>query len=352
MATKSGSRWSARWWGALAAIVTVSAVAWWIAYRTLGPEQNPPSEASERITVEVTQGSVGRDIPITATVTQPFVQIATNAMGGVVTAVSDDVVDVGDTLYEVSGIAVKAFPGEVPFYRDLLVGLSGPDVAQLQNGLDSLGYYNGEIDGDFGPLTAAAVRAWQEDSGLEPTGNVEWSTIVAVPSLPQSVQISENIALGAIVNGGEVSVHAQDGNRVFTLEVSERMASQIPAEAEVVLSFEGHDWPAVISYTTVGENQQSVVVLEGGNGTDPCGSECGVLPTEESLSLSATVTLVPETAGPAVPVAAVTTDVDGSTHVTTEDGRNVAVTILATQDGIVIVDGLEIGDRVLMAESS
>jgi metacaspase-1 len=51
-------------------------------------------------------------------------------------------------------------------------GASGGDVEYLQTRLRDLGYYNGAIDGAFGPMTASAVRAFQNANGLEPDGIV------------------------------------------------------------------------------------------------------------------------------------------------------------------------------------
>ena len=48
----------------------------------------------------------------------------------------------------------------------LVRGASGPDVSQLQTQSQSLGYYNGEIGGNFGQKTEAAVRAFQQDNHL------------------------------------------------------------------------------------------------------------------------------------------------------------------------------------------
>ena len=52
-------------------------------------------------------------------------------------------------------------------------GDRGRDVVLLQRALrDQGGHYRGRIDGDFGPMTEAAVRSFQEDNGLEVDGVV------------------------------------------------------------------------------------------------------------------------------------------------------------------------------------
>ncbi|HEX3468307.1 MAG TPA: peptidoglycan-binding protein [Candidatus Elarobacter sp.] len=55
---------------------------------------------------------------------------------------------------------------------ELAQGASGPEVSRLQHGLTVVGTYAGAIDGDFGPQTAAAVRAYQTQRGIGVDGVV------------------------------------------------------------------------------------------------------------------------------------------------------------------------------------
>lgn len=50
----------------------------------------------------------------------------------------------------------------------------------LQQALTDLGYYDGAIDGVYGPETVAAVEALQEANGLPPTGTVDKATEAAL----------------------------------------------------------------------------------------------------------------------------------------------------------------------------
>ncbi|WP_445636318.1 Peptidoglycan binding-like domain-containing protein [Nostoc sp. DSM 114161] len=52
----------------------------------------------------------------------------------------------------------------------LRVGLRGSEVVRLQQQLKKLGYLKGDVDGDFGATTEAAVKAVQKRYGLEPDG--------------------------------------------------------------------------------------------------------------------------------------------------------------------------------------
>ncbi|MGN1250911.1 MAG: peptidoglycan-binding protein, partial [Candidatus Spyradocola sp.] len=61
--------------------------------------------------------------------------------------------------------ALTKTPDPVNPYADLVLkdGDSGDDVISLQMRLRDLGYYNYKITGDFGSVTAQAVRDFQED---------------------------------------------------------------------------------------------------------------------------------------------------------------------------------------------
>lgn len=50
-------------------------------------------------------------------------------------------------------------------------------VAELQRQLTARGYYQGHADGNYGRRTALALRAFQTDSGLPPTGQLDTTTL-------------------------------------------------------------------------------------------------------------------------------------------------------------------------------
>lgn len=62
----------------------------------------------------------------------------------------------------------------------LAQGASGEPVKELQRLLQSLGYYHGNIGGNFGPQTDAAVRAFQRDRGLAVDGWAGPQTMAAL----------------------------------------------------------------------------------------------------------------------------------------------------------------------------
>lgn len=62
--------------------------------------------------------------------------------------------------------------------RILKFGMRGEDVRNMQNMLNQLSYDCGEADGVFGTKTLAAVKAFQEASGLTVDGIAGYNTLI------------------------------------------------------------------------------------------------------------------------------------------------------------------------------
>lgn len=172
-----GRRRNVAWVAALVALVGVAGGAWWIGSSTQSPDQaaaraDPPEASWITAPVEfrvlsstiVTRGDVR---PATRTDVRVPVSVegdpvVTRDVTGV-----GDVVDSGDLVVEISGRPVFAMAGDVASFRSLLPGMSGDDVAALQQGLVGLGYRIDE-DGVFGPQTKAAVTEFYAAGGYTP----------------------------------------------------------------------------------------------------------------------------------------------------------------------------------------
>lgn len=78
-----------------------------------------------------------------------------------------DAIQAGSVLLEISGRPLFALSGSFPPYRTLGPGMSGPDVAQIQQALRQLGHGITET-GDYDEATSAAVTAMYAEAGYEP----------------------------------------------------------------------------------------------------------------------------------------------------------------------------------------
>lgn len=112
-------------------------------------------------------------------ITEAYVSIFQQSRGLLVDGIAGP-----DTLSALQGVTpapiAPAPPIEPPLATGLQPGSRGTEVAQLQSQLSTLGFYNAEITGYYGPLTEAAVREFQRSRGLPVTGVVGSATLVAL----------------------------------------------------------------------------------------------------------------------------------------------------------------------------
>lgn len=96
----------------------------------------------------------------------------------------------------------------------LKLGMKGEDIRSLQSLLTRLGYHLGEIDGDFGKRTRAAVMAFQADNDLEPDGKVGSLTRAALgQAVPREVAPKRAaMTLAGLASGGSRIAKASIGN--------------------------------------------------------------------------------------------------------------------------------------------
>ena len=176
----------------------------------------------------VLRGDVGYDDPVD-------LKVEVGDLGGpaVVTGQVKEVgatVDPATVVLEVAGRPVIALPGDLPTYRTLRSGVSGPDVQQLKAALRAVGLDGGDpADATYSSATAAGVRALYQKVGYEsPTGGEEVTGAVrsaqeAVTSAEAGVRSAqaELASAGRPGGGSGASVAALDGAvRVAELRLS------------------------------------------------------------------------------------------------------------------------------------
>ncbi len=339
-------------------VIVVAAVSagYWAGQVALEPPVDPLAVASAPLTYVVEVGSVGRSLSFTAVAEWDLDPVGQNSSAGVVTSINvivGEAVDSGRVLYTIDLRPVTLAEGRVPMFRSLALNAEGPDVAQLQELLASLGYLTGESDGLFGTSTRAAVRGWQKFMGVDQTGVVEAGDLIFVPTLPVRVTLAETVTVGARLAGGESVVLVVPDDPVFRVPLAVEQATLVPLSADVFVTYPDGVWKARIDRVieTV-EFGQLDLFLTGPDGSSVCGGGCADwVDLQNPSDFRAQIVVIPETSGPVVPVAAISTDAANQPSVTLTDGTRVPVTIIESANGIAVVEGVDAGAEILLPVS-
>jgi peptidoglycan hydrolase-like protein with peptidoglycan-binding domain len=124
-----------------------------------------------------------------------------NQAGGVYTQLPEagDKVGCGGVLYRVDNRPVALLCGTVPAYRALHVGVTGPDVRQLNRNLHQLDYDNDAhvridpADSAFTSKTEQALKVLQRKKGVGVTGELATGDAVFLPEAVRIAKVSGHL---------------------------------------------------------------------------------------------------------------------------------------------------------------
>lgn len=184
------------WIGAVVALTAATFAGWEIGRRVQSPQQAaseaaPPFPSWVTATVErrvlsqtvISRGDVRPQVSANAGV--PLSVEGEPVVTGISVAAGDQVAE-GQRLIEVSGRPIFALTGSVPVYRSLRPGMSGADVAQLQEALMRLGCANTDERGVYGESTKQCVAAFYAEAGYAPVPS-STTELVDVAATEQAV---------------------------------------------------------------------------------------------------------------------------------------------------------------------
>ncbi|BDZ54718.1 hypothetical protein GCM10025870_17910 [Agromyces marinus] len=157
----------------------------------------------------------------------------------------------------------------------------------------------------------------------------------------------EIVYRGATLAGGEAAVSGLAEAPVFTIPVTAQQAAAMPAGTPVELGIEDASWTAVVAGQEPDpESSEIVVVTLEGAGGPVCGDECDLVPvTGESLLNSRIITQA-TVSGVVAPSAALLSAADGTVSVIDDEGVTHEVTVLASAQGMSVIEGAAAGLRV------
>ena len=140
-------------------------------------------------------------------------------------------------------------------YRPLKNGCSGDDVKELQTRLTVLGYYKGDVDGEYQDTTEEAVRVFQEANGEEATGIADPDTQKILFWIDETTNEATSSDLGTVMQG--------------TVEYTERLAKgstgTLVKQLQTRLTELGY-YSGPISGNFLGKTMTAVKTLQKQNG--------------------------------------------------------------------------------------
>ena len=333
----------------LLVVVLVAGAAWWGGRSTLQAPGNPLG-LPPIPTYKVAPGRVGQVQNVFVNASWALTDVARNGLQGVVTSVEHKGGEAkpGQVLYRVNLQPVVVAKGEVPAFRDITMGTVGPDVVQLQELLGDLGFYGGRANGTFDGPVADAVKRWQRRLKSDESGSVKLGQVLFLSKLPDRLVVGPDVKVGKQLQGAEVAAQQVAGGPTFIVPLLAEQQRLAVAGAQVTARPQGSDitWTGTVATADPGANGGFELKIVGAEGKAMCGEQCEKVPVGPTTVLAGQIVLVAPRDGPVIPVAAVMTSPDGATYVILPDGAERPITILASADGLAVVEGLSVGEVV------
>lgn len=343
---------TAYWLGIAVIALAAATLGFWAGRVVFAPAQ-VPLVAPAPVTYRVEEGSVGRSVRFVAVADWPL-QSSVRYMGaGVVTSLDVEAgseVKAGTVLFTVDLHPVIAAEGSVPAFRTLRVGDRGDDVKQLEWLLLGLGVFEGEPDGEFDDSLQRAVRGWQLSLGIDSDGVVQLGDVLFFPSMPVRIIPAGELEVGAQLTPGQVAFRTLGHAPTFMIPLAADQRNLVPLSGVVLVDYGGDTWRGqIVGAVEDPEFGGLNLMLASANGQPLCGADCPeAVPLIGASDFPVEIIVVPNTTGPQVPVSAILTALDGTTMVERDTGELLPITIVATVNGLAIVDGIDPGTLIVL----
>lgn len=259
--------------------------------------------------------------------------------------------DIGDTAYEVDGVAVEIMQGDRPAWRPFAAGMDdGTDILQLEQNLVDLGYETGRVDQTFDEETVAAVEAWQSDRGHPENGAIPLGWIAFVED---GFRVGETLSdRGSFITMGSPVYRTSSFAQEVVIELDPRDLDLVQTGAAVTVTMpDGDEVPGEISdialvVRRLGGDPDAPEVIDVIVAVNATGIDLERAPVEVTVESDRASSVL------AVPVRALVTLSDGGYAVEVVDGAQtklVGVNIGDFAAGLVEIEGpVSEGDTVVI----
>jgi hypothetical protein len=179
------------------------------------------------------------------------------------------VISQGQTLYSLDGRPVRLLYGGQAAFRVMTIGVSGPDVQQLEQDLIALGVASSSslsTDGHFTSADADAVRRWQASAGMPQTGVVHLGDVVFEPGPVRVVAL--HVSPGSPVQAGSPLMDLSSATRVVTVPIDPSLGYRVRRGDRVMVDLpDGRTrLPGTVSSVSTVATQQTGGTQQNQNG--------------------------------------------------------------------------------------
>jgi hypothetical protein len=202
-------------------------------------EGSDGSTAASAATAEVTRRDLEEREELDGTLGYGDARQVSLSAGGTITALPalGSVIDRGQMVVEVDGLAVPLLFGDRPLWRQLdAAAEDGVDIQQLEENLVALGFASSDtlaIDQDWSSATTEAVERWQESLGRDQTGVVAPGDAVVMPA---AVRVSAHPSpVGAPASGPVLEITGTTPVVSLDLDATKQALVKVDDAVEVVL---------------------------------------------------------------------------------------------------------------------
>lgn len=340
-----------RWVAVALVAFTAGAVSAWY---VIGQSSDDVAPSEPPITYMVVIDSLGRALTLPATASWRVADVVYAPGGGIVTdgMLGARPLGPGDIPLRVDERPSIVIAGPVPAFRDMEVGASGRDVAALHSYLASIGYEVDAASETYTAGTADAVRAWQVELGRPESGIVSLGDLLMLRMDfldGPMYRIAEEVRIGAPLAPGSVLLERLEPAPTLTSDFGGSPPDELGPGQSGLARFGDTSLEVVLGdfQSSEGRTFATLTAPDGGPVCDP--EACiDLVPVEGSRRVNVDFTLVPATTGPVVPIAAVRTDAAGEPFVVLADGTRRPVELVVSSGGLVIVDGVDAGEILLL----
>ncbi|MGL5825308.1 MAG: peptidoglycan-binding protein [Nocardioides sp.] len=231
--------------------------------------------ATQLETVLVQRGTLRSLLRVTGTLGYLDVISLTAPRAGTVTALpkAGKTLRRGEALVAIDLRPVPVLYGALPVFRSLEVGVTGPDVLQLERNLVALGYgAELSVNEEFTSATSVAVRTWQKDLKVDITGSIKPGDVVVVPG---KVRLATPLVkVGSTVTATDEIVKVTSPRRGVTVDLDATKAplAKVGSTVAVTPSLGSPLTGKIRSVVPVGEKANAD---NGSSGADSDGQDSG-----------------------------------------------------------------------------